>query len=816
MCVRDTSFMKRYLTKQTLLNTLYFVFPIIFIFFIFRSHIFGITNNGDVIYNFFNYFSYFENHGNVVSQNILSGFPVLSSVAGIWFYFVNDIFVSIFGIFHAYGVMVIFNILLAYIFTYLFLRVNRFTHLLSIFGSCAFIFSGQNMLWSETLANANYYFVLPLALYLVYKIYFSQSIRYKVIVSALLGVILGLSWLSSHVQYVVYIHVFSFIYLIFLTYRDKWIKYKTILFLLFSYLVSFVVGFPQIQAILDMSRISARESGVLISSVWQGSYLPQDLLHFIFPFFQVFKIPFSNPNLYIGILPIILIILGIYIFKKIKDNNFYFFSLVYIFCLIYSIKYSPLSFLIHYLPFFNSFREAPRIMFIGNFAISMAIVFILDYYLKNREELASILENIYAKSKKLILFAVVPISILATFVYIFATKIGDFLFGFLRHTNSTNIGTLSNSDYHILFNQFISDTSYSLVLWNKNIIVLILVFALTFYMFRRLSRIDTKYTVIIFTAILLLDIFIVYFDKFEYIKYADYVSEPKSVQIIRQNTKKDDIFRIYSLFPGTTIFNINSFECRLRSEKFSNIISKELLLPNRNMDFNIDSVAGYDNFMPKNISEILNYIGSEQFVTPDQGEYNRLTMNEKISLIMNRANILRMLNVRFIVSHYPIDNQGLSLVSKYKIDECDTNMYIYEFNNVLPRYFVFENTNKESISTSTDFNSLMNELKSNPNKIFISRDNLKYDVLEYNRKNMIEIKPETGYNTITFHIDVRRDSWIYIGNAYLPSWSASINGVPTKIEKLNYAYMGLHLPVGEQKIELRFRIPSRIPFIYHE
>src|SRR3954468_21533037 len=111
-----------------------FVLPILCLLFIFRKVIFlgYFFGNGDIIFNFFEYFNYFAHGGNIISQQLLSGFPVLVSVAGVWFYPLNRLVLWLFNPFTAYKIIDIGNILLAYLCTYFYARKIKFSHIYAV------------------------------------------------------------------------------------------------------------------------------------------------------------------------------------------------------------------------------------------------------------------------------------------------------------------------------------------------------------------------------------------------------------------------------------------------------------------------------------------------------------------------------------------------------------------------------------------------------------------------------------------------------------------------------------------------------------
>ena len=145
-----------------------FFIPIITLLIIFRKAVFfdRIYYSGDVMLQFFQYFNFFAQDNGRIAWGLLSGFPLHTTVTGIWFYPLNNLFLYLFDSFDAYKYIIIFDLLATYIFAFLYARKIGLRYITSIFASMIFLFSGQLMLWSTTATNANYFFLLPAVLYM--------------------------------------------------------------------------------------------------------------------------------------------------------------------------------------------------------------------------------------------------------------------------------------------------------------------------------------------------------------------------------------------------------------------------------------------------------------------------------------------------------------------------------------------------------------------------------------------------------------------------------------------------------------------------
>ncbi len=755
-------------------NLIYLFLPIFLIGFIFFNIIFKneFFLNGDSLYGFYAYYKYFVQEGSVITQNILSGFPVFVSNTGTWFYPINNLFNLLFGSIRGYLYLNILNIVLAYIFSYLFIYKISKSKLISTLGSMIFVFSGQTMLWSETLGNTNYYYILPLVFYLNECTNTFSGYR-KYILIIITSLVLGISWLSSHVQYVFYIHTFFFIFILFNKYSGN--IYEKILRILSISLVSFIIGFEQIYSILSFRDVTHREYGVTVDSVFSGSYGLHDLLHYILPFINFPYFSWSNPNLYIGVLPLILLISAIFSFDYLKEQKYFkFFYLSFIFCTLFSFKNSPLALLFHNLPLFNSFREAPRIMFLGSFSVALLCVYILISISENKNQVLYLLNKVNLLYKKVFYFIFLPLVSIITFTfYFFKDIIYEYSSNYFINNVYNSTMLLPKEHYLNVLNSYVYSIN-DLTFFDYQILIFTIFSIISVLFISKIDKVKIDILLKIFILIQVLNIGFVYFNHFKSILISDIETEPKTVTFIKNNNKSNSPYRVASILPGFGIYDKHYVQCDSRDERDSFILKKELLQPNMNMLYDIDIIDGYDNFMPRNISEILGSIGSEQSLSNDILANKRMSMDNKISEILNNLDKYKMMNTKYLLSLYSLNNKDLNLVYRDKVSKCGIDVYMYELNGFWPRYFVLKD--------------------------------IKENINENDVKTMVEIVPKYNKYNTSLMFETNFPSKVFIGNTYLPSYKIKLDGKYIEPKVYKNLYMYIDVEKGSHNIEIQYPI----------
>lgn len=746
------------------INAILFLVPLIVLGFIWREVIFfdRIFFDGDILLNYYPFFEYFSKDGPLVIQEILSGFPAYVTVSGIWFYPFNDFVLKMLDPIFAYKYMTAFNMVLTYVFTYAYTKKISFSTLTAILVSMVFTFSGQIMLWSSTLLMTNGYFLLPLAMYLIEQA-MERGGKYRFSLLGLTGVALGMGWLSSQPQFVTYTHFLVFAYLIFRFFPKNvsWSQIsKTFVYVGLPFVVSFAIGFQQIVATLAFKSVTARATGVTIQEVFFGSYLPQDLLHYLLPFWAA---PFQtgSPNLYIGILPFLFLIFSFFLIKKIRSNLFRLYLAVFSFCFLASVKYSPVAFLLHTLPVFDSFREAPRIMFIGNFSAAILVGMSIDYVLSNRADVSRMFSRYILFAKKLIIYVFVLLIIFVSAVkFLFVDRVlvilnEYFLINIYPHTSKLPV-----EHYYTVIDQELNNFLNQLYIGNPHVLATFVLTILTLFLASKVNISKNKFLAV---SILLvaLDFSLVYADHYQSIPRSHYISEPQTAKFIKEKeVNNSEPYRIFSFLPSDTIFRQVQVKCGNDDPVEVLTLQKELMVPNLNILYGLDAVDGYDQFTPKHISLLLASIGSERTPIGNNLSAENIPTEDKAKKLVLKKEVLQMMNTKYVVSNEEIRDVDFKEVYLSTVGECGTVVRIYELADYWPRYYLSYGSQRIPVPVT------------------------------YTKEGMI------------FDVEAEKKGVLYVGNTWLPSWEAYMDSKSLEISKANGVYMSV--PVVEGKYQIIF------------
>ncbi len=816
--------MREFLKKEKIVNPLVFLVPILAILFIFRDVVFGgkIFSHLDVLITFVPYYTFLSQGTSLVSGSILSGFPIYVSTNSSWFNPLNKLLFHFLDSVDTFRFLDVSYLILAYVFSYLFMRRIKVGHLVSVLGATVFIFAGQVMLWSETIIITNYYLLMPLALYLV-DIAINSKLLRAFFLYLLLGILFGWGFLSGHVQFLIYVYTLTGFYFLFLL----WHKYKKgysknsilihVLFFVLTFGISFLVGLTQIKAILDFLPLTARSSGVTLDAATAYAYVPWHLIYYVLPNFKVPYLAVSQSfQNYIGLLPLFIFSLSFLCWKELKTNKYFtFFFWTFVFCFAASVKYSPIAFILHQLPFYSSFRETFRVMFVGDFALGIVLAMSTSVLWQNREEIYPKIQIYLLWIKRVFLWIVLPIvgvfSILKIFFFI---AIENFLKNyFLTHLYSKTVGRFPPEHYYNIINSYLHQSIDQLYIFNSGIAILFVFGILSYFLVKNIKTLSFERFLILAILLTTLNFSALYAQRIVGIPKSELVTAPKTAEFIKSREKDSETsvepFRIFSPLMDVTMFD-ESTRCSfpdlgnwdVSNQDFS--LRRELLEPDLPILYGLQSADGYEPYVTARVSDMIGYVGSRSPTTDNHSiSGEKISLDEKILQLIARKNIYRAMNVKYLLTLFSISDKDFSLVFSEDVGQCKSKLYIYELQNPYPRYFLTDRI--VSVSPTETFISQMEKLSTfNTPTILVESSTTTMSIT--NQKYVQSVIPtlNTG-DKKEFALNVPQDAHFFIGETLLPGWKAMVDGLETELLRANYIYSAIPLTSGKHKVKLEYK-----------
>ncbi|MEK7578832.1 MAG: YfhO family protein [Patescibacteria group bacterium] len=748
----------------------------------------------DLLLVFYPYSHYFLNQQSFLASGILNGFNIATTPAGFagnWIYyrFFNFGFLDFVSF---YNVLIFFYFILTTIFSYLASRKLGFDKYVSVLVASVYIFSAYNLSWMVNIVTAASLFIFPAVIYFLLKFRNTQNWLWP----ALGGVVLGLGLITSHPQFAL-IGIFGgFLFSIFLIFSARGesvfgresLQWKFLAAFLVICFMGFVLSAFQLLPEYQLGKLTQRGVALSFQDSQECALGAADFVRYLLPNFG-FGVNCES-LLHVGILPLIFAIFAVIYLKK--DKGVIFWSLLLVFALLFSIKYSPFAWIFHQFPVWSGLRGPARFIMLGNFALAVLSGYGFNWILENEENFKEF--KIFRWIKRIFLgflFLIIMINVLGLFKKIFIGLAQDF---FDKYYYSKTIG-LPIEHYHRSIENLIFNNFYTFSFLNKEFLIPLLLIVMAFLVLFFIKKFNK--TSLFYVFLLSGFIWAATSPMVSSGLNRDFFAETEVVNFLKKQTGN---FRIYSLMPNLSAYQlvISAYSGAILADE--NEFLKMMLPPNLNLVYGLDSIDGYDVSMPRRVSRILAELLSERATLGNKIAEARLKPEEKIKVFESRANLLRMMNVKYIISAYALDEKNFKKVLEIKTTRFNVPVYVYEDKNVLPRFYFAKSVKPIK---SDELKALDQILISDINYKDISFIECGNDCGNNSGGKIIDYEYKNGY--LRLNTESQTGGWLIFSESFDKNWHAKMNDEKAPIYRANYTYQAIKVPAGKNTIEFIYK-----------
>lgn len=756
----------------------------------------------DLTLIFYPYSHYFLNQQNFWASGILSGFNIgttPNAFAGNWIYYFSGI--KFFDFITFYNILIFFYFILTSVFSYLAARLLGFDKWVAALIASVYIFSAYNLSWMVNIVTASSLFIFPAIIYFLLKFKNTENWLWP----ALGGIVLGLGLITSHPQFALIAVFGGFLFSLFLTFNSESNRWKFLIAISIIGVIGLAVSAFQLIPEYQTSQLAQRGLALSFSESQECALGVADFVRYLLPNFG-FGVNCES-LLYVGILPLIFAIFAVVYLKK--DKYIIFWLLLLAFAILFSVKYSPLAWVFYQLPVWSSLRGPSRFIMLGNFALAVLSGYGFNWILENPPPLENCalrlkVKNLFSKGggenfkefkifrwiKRIFLgflFLIIAINILGLFKGVFIKWAQDF---FDKYYYSKTIG-LPIGHYHRAIENFISENFYAFSFLNKSFLIPLILMVAAFLVLVFIK----KFNKISLFCVFLLSGFIwaVSSPMVSSGLTREFFTKTEVVKFLEQQTGE---FRIYSFIPNISAYQLVTAAYSGATLSDENEFLKTMLPPNLNLVYGLDSIDGYDVSMPRRTSRILSELLSERAPIGNKIAEARLKPEEKIKIFENRAYLLSMMNVKYIISAYPLSEKVFKKIFENKITRFNVPVYIYENKNALPRFYFAKSVK----SIESDENQSL--------KAVLAQD------IDFNNRTLIEcggncgaissgkilnFEYKDGY--LRLNTESQTGGWLVFSESFDRGWRVRVNNKAAPIFRANYVYQAVKVPIGNNIIE---------------
>ena len=485
-----------------------------------------------------------------------------------------------------------------------------------------------------------------------------------------------------------------------------------------------------------LTWVIPRFYGGMSAEVYTGDAIPQAKGQVLSLYWG--HMPFTQSYEYMGVIALLLAILGIFAYRK--EKLVISISLFALFLILLSFGRHFESFyglFYHYVPFFNKFRAPMMSVTVTYFIVALLVAFGLRYIMSlsdKQDDWQSIKTTLYIAGGFFVLGVAIGLSSMG---FTFIKEIGERYQGQNLELISRIRKELFNADLIRYF-------------------ILLILSVVSIFLFLK-KKMNFVFLGIIIAAIIMIDLIsiqtrsnkkFVNRDRLE----KQYFKKTATDQFLLQDK---DIFRI---FPTGQMFGDNRWA-----------------------------------YFHKNIG---GYTPIKMYVIEELVEKN--IYNGQDADIPINWNVLKILNVKYVILQQQVSNENLELVN---IDEAN-KIYTYLFKNYLPHGFFVNNY--QVVPDEFERIRLINTPEFDPGTTAILEEQPPVSVTSPDSisSELVEYTP----NLVKFDIYTDKEALFVISDIYYPpGWKLYIDEQGKEgIYKTNHAVQSIVVPEGKHTVELRF------------
>ena len=204
--------------------------------------------------------------------------------------------------------------------------------------------------------------------------------------------------------------------------------------------------------------------------------------------------------------------------------------------------------------------------------------------------------------------------------------------------------------------------------------------------------------------------------------------------------------------------------------------------------------------MSRYTARLLSELLSERAPLGNKIAEARLKPEEKIKIFESRANLLRMMNVKYVISAFLLDENIFKKVFETKTTRFNIPIYIYENKNILPRFYLAKSVGpigsdeikvlEKMLSPGIDFN----------NFAFIEcgnycGQNSGGKIIDYDYKD----------GSLRLNAESQTGGWLVFSESFDRNWQAKINNSVIPIYRANYVYQAIKVSAGKNVVEFKYQ-----------
>lgn len=712
------------------------------------------------------------------TTKISAGFPLAADPAVASFYPVDWFFYLIFSPPAALNYSIFFHYFLASLGVFYFLKHLKFKPFSSLFGTISFVGSSYFLGIADNISILAATAWFPLVF-----LFFEKAFEKRNLFSTCLaGLVLGLQIFAGYPQASFLSLLLIFFWFLYRFFQKK--DYHLFLYFLLPVIVGLILALPQILLSFELLPFTPRSTGFLAQAL-ANSLSPLSLASLLLPgLFKGIPVTIGKDAFYFGIPSLIFLIFAVSFLYKL-NWQVRFFTLTFLLSTLLSLgKYGLIYYLLGSIPGFNLFRVPEQFLTLAIFSASVLTTFGFSELLERQKEKSTLLKIKLIILLTLALFGLAFLISLS--LKLFEPNLIPLMHKIVKEKIYEKPPHLYPLSYYYAKFDFVYQslqTRLSPLSFTTLIPLLSLFFLFVSIANRNVLKKDSIAKFII--LLLLIEMFSVNFSfkVLPEIDFKSFQSQPEAVKLLKKDCS---LYRIYS-WPARLKFGLlHEEEKKTReTEKAYDFVS-ENLLANFPLRYGISTVQGVEALWFKRHEKLLNLIESKD---------ESLSEKEKIKRLDNFAPTLGLLNVKYIITPFPLKSSSFVQIYKTKKKE---PTYVYQNKNFLPRAFLV--SDYETLPADKILLKLTQKSFEPLKKVFLEEKPSGFKKSSKNLRGSVEIEKYQPFY-IKIKAKAPNDCFLVLSDTYYPNWKAKVNGEKAHIYQAYYLLRAVPLSKGVNEVE---------------
>jgi len=663
-----------------------------------------------------------------------SGFPLMAEGQIGGFYPLNILLFFFLPLAIAFNYSFVLHALLGGLFAYIYMRRLKILPLGALLGSLIFCFGSTQAGGFYNIITLKTLCWFPLVLYLL-DTYSETNKRRYLFFGA---VVFGMQLLAGFIQMALYAGMFYGIYYYVRSRQKKEKLRRFLLDTVLFYAIGLLIAAPQLYLTLRFIPLSVRAHDVSLGFALWGSFTPLGIFKFILPFAN----GFARGQAYITITGFVLALIGIVCVRRRNLPQLLPIIVIAVISFLCALgKYNPLYVLIIKVTKLYGLRNPSKFLFFSLFSLSVCAGSALSLIGSLDDKLRQAVRTIALRVMLLLLAAVFLLKIILLTGRDFIMRLGrwgieHFVVGksYHRHSLDSYIAKMER-----IYNEMAQSLSFTngFFIYSLGAIVVALAL-LAWYCRRHLEPKAARWmrTVILVVVFSELVIYHISPRGFTAQLTGTRPLKPDQENLFQHLKKEEEPFRIYP-------FNLSSWEL------------PNWAMANANIIYGVESIASYTPLSGFSYWQRMKELG----VIDDSLGY----FSSRQDALKEEAALLRLLNVKYVVSAEPILSRQLALVER------EDNIFLYELRGYYPRFF---------------FSSSLKDIAP----------------VEPRRIKVITYRPQT----LEVEVEAPEEGYFIFSQWHHPSWRAFVDGKEASIVTVEGVVCAVLLTKGTHTVQFSF------------